>query len=202
MESETPENISEIIRKELRIERCSSSIRTKIKNIKNSAKTNSASENLSENVNPATLAPATVNPATLTPATVNPATPTPATINPATLTPATVNPATINPATINPATINPATLTPAIINPATLAPATINPATLAPATVNPTTFANSTAIDMNSQRIHICFISLGSFSQRERNTGLDTPLLEIQTMNDVDFKRYYTILLKSTSLIV
>ncbi|KAN0030249.1 hypothetical protein ACTA71_005175 [Dictyostelium dimigraforme] len=147
MESETPENISEIIRKELRIERCSSSIRTKIKNIKNSAKTNSASENLSENVNPATLAPATVNPATLTPATVNPATPTPATINPATLTTATVNPATINPATINPATINPATLTPAIINPATLAPATINPATLAPATVNPTTFANSTAID-------------------------------------------------------
>ncbi|KAN0037913.1 hypothetical protein ACTA71_000084 [Dictyostelium dimigraforme] len=89
MESETPENISEIIRKELRIERCSSSIRTKIKNIKNSAKTNSASENLSENVNPATLAPATINPAT-----INPATLTPAIINPATLAPATVNPTT------------------------------------------------------------------------------------------------------------
>ncbi|KAN0039593.1 hypothetical protein ACTA71_007391 [Dictyostelium dimigraforme] len=59
MESETPENISKIIRKELRIERCSSSIRTKIKNIKNSA-----------TANPATANPVTVNPATANPARV------------------------------------------------------------------------------------------------------------------------------------
>ncbi|KAN0030147.1 hypothetical protein ACTA71_009908 [Dictyostelium dimigraforme] len=151
MESETPENISEIIRKELRIER-SSSIRTKIKNIKNSARTNSASENLSANVNQQTIT-ATANPATANPATANPAT-----VNPATANPATVNPATANPATLvdllipvpsmAKVVLYPAAVNPATVNPATVNPATVNPATVNPATANSATFVNSTATDV------------------------------------------------------
>ncbi|KAM9957793.1 hypothetical protein ACTFIW_012764 [Dictyostelium discoideum] len=42
MDTESPENISDNIRKELGVERCSSSIRTKIKNLRNTNKTNTA----------------------------------------------------------------------------------------------------------------------------------------------------------------
>ncbi|KAM9979445.1 hypothetical protein ACTFIY_008688 [Dictyostelium cf. discoideum] len=51
MDTESPENISDTIRKELGIERCSSSIRTKIKNLRNTNKTNSAASNMSNNIN-------------------------------------------------------------------------------------------------------------------------------------------------------